>query len=259
MGRKTWLDDDGMKKGEWTAEEDQKLVAHIDEHGLCDWRSLPERAGLQRVGKSCRLRWLNYLRPGIRRGKFTPQEEEEIIKLHAVLGNKWAAIAKQMENRTDNDIKNHWNSCLKKRLSRNGIDPMTHKPIINNLTVTTTNEEECGSSPTTTSLTTESHFSSSPSGSVSLLNKLATGIASRQHDLDRIKNILLDRKITISDQDKEEGLRRDQEIGGGEEDDFLIWDDGEVRRYMDIDPMEYETTPYDSVLYESTQILDHLF
>ncbi|KAF2556190.1 hypothetical protein F2Q68_00013625 [Brassica cretica] len=229
MGRKTWFDDDGMKKGEWTAEEDQKLVAYINEHGLCDWRSLPERA----------------------------------------------AIAKEMENRTDNDIKNHWNSCLKKRLSKNGIDPMTHEPIINNLTVTTTNEEECGSSPTNTSLTTEGHFSSSPSGLACLtsltteghfssspsglarlLNKLAAGIASRQHDLDRIKNILLDRKITINDQD-EEGLRRDQKIG--EEDDFLIWDDGEVRRYMDIDPMEYETTPYDSVLYESTQILDHLF
>ena len=68
---------------------------------------------------------------------------------------------------------------------------------------------------------------------------------------------MLDRKITINDQDEEGGLRRDQKIG--EEDDFLIWDDGEVRRYMDIDPMEYETTPYDSVLYESTQILDHLF
>ncbi|KAH0921851.1 hypothetical protein HID58_021869, partial [Brassica napus] len=257
MGRKTWFDDDGMKKGEWTAEEDQKLVAYINEHGLCDWRSLPERAGLQRGGKSCRLRWLNYLRPGIRRGKFTPQEEEAIIKLHAVLGNRWAAIAKKMENRTDNDIKNHWNSCLKKRLSKNGIDPMTHEPIINNLTVTTTNEEECGSSPTNTSLTTESHFSSSPSGSACLLNKLAAGIASRQHDLDRIKNILLDRKITINDQDEEGGLRRDQKIG--EEDDFLIWDDGEVRRYMDTDPMEYETTPYDSVLYESTQILDYLF
>ena len=162
-----------------------------------------------------------------------------------------------MENRTDNDIKNHWNSCLKKRLSKNGIDPMTHEPIINNLTVTTTNEEECGSSPTNTSLTTESHFSSSPSGSACLLNKLAAGIASRQHDLDRIKNILLDRKITINDQDEEGGLRRDQKIG--EEDDFLIWDDGEVRRYMDTDPMEYETTPYDSVLYESTQILDYLF
>ncbi|KAJ0257327.1 MYB transcription factor [Hirschfeldia incana] len=233
MGRKTWFDDDGMKKGEWTAEEDQKLVAYIYEHGICDWRSLPERAGLQRCGKSCRLRWLNYLKPGIKRGKFTPQEEEEIIKLHADLGNRWAAIAKQMENRTDNDIKNHWNSCLKKRLSRNGIDPMTHEPIVNNQAVMITNPV-CGSSSTT-----RSTFSSSTSGSACLLNKLAAGISSRQHDLDRIKNILLEPKITINDQDKEGGLKRDQKIGGGEEDDFLLWDDEEIIRYMDIDPMEY--------------------
>ncbi|CAH8381202.1 unnamed protein product [Eruca vesicaria subsp. sativa] len=258
MGRKTWFNDDGMKKGEWTAEEDQKLVAYIHEHGICDWRSLPQRAGLQRCGKSCRLRWLNYLRPGIKRGKFTPQEEEEIIKLHADLGNRWAAIAKQMENRTDNDIKNHWNSCLKKRLSRNGIDPMTHEPIVNNT------NQECGSSSTTGST-----FSSSPSGSACILNKLAAGISSRQHDLDTIKNIFLDAKITSSDdQDEEQGLKRDQNIdGGGQEDDFLILDDVDISRYMqDTEEMEYETTSYsydsllyDSVMSESTDILDHLF
>ncbi|KAG2321274.1 hypothetical protein Bca4012_055791 [Brassica carinata] len=253
MGRKTWVDGDGMKKGEWTAEEDQNLVAYINEHGVSDWRSLPKRAGLQRCGKSCRLRWLNYLRPGIKRGKFTPQEEEEIIKLHAVLGNRWAAIAKEMDNRTDNDIKNHWNSCLKKRLLRKGIDPMTHEPIINNLTVTTTNEE-CGSSSMTTSSST-----SSPPGSACLLNKLASGISSRQHDLDMIKRILLEPRITSSDQDEKEELKRDHKIGGEEEEeDFLIWDEEEVRRFMETDEMEYETTPYVSLFYESTHVLDDL-
>ncbi|KAJ0247828.1 MYB transcription factor [Hirschfeldia incana] len=253
MGRKTWFDE-GMKKGEWTAEEDEKLITYINEHGMCDWRSIPKRAGiyigLQRCGKSCRLRWLNYLRPGIKRGKFTPQEEEKVIKLHAVLGNRWAAIAKNMENRTDNDIKNHWNSCLKKRLSRNGIDPKTHEPINNNLTVTTT-YVECGSSSTTTLPTTESHCPSAPSGLACLLNKLAAGISSRQYDLNRIKNILLDPRITSSEQDEKEVLKRDQEIGGCEEkEDFLIWDDEEVRRYMETD----ETTLYVSPLYESTRI-----
>ncbi|ESQ34927.1 hypothetical protein EUTSA_v10008528mg [Eutrema salsugineum] len=259
MGKKTWFDDGGMRKGEWTAEEDQKLVAYINEHGTCDWRSLPQRAGLQRCGKSCRLRWLNYLRPGIKRGKFTAQEEEDVIKLHAVLGNRWAAIAKQMENRTDNDIKNHWNSCLKKRLSRNGIDPMTHEPIINNLTVKTTSEE-CGSSSTTTSPSLASPSSSLSSGSARFLNKLAAGISSRQHDLDRIKNILSNPRITSSDQDEEEeGYKRDQKIGGGEEDDFPMWIDEDVMRYMEIDEMECETTSYDSVLYESMHVLDSLF
>ncbi|XP_018450643.1 transcription factor MYB106-like isoform X2 [Raphanus sativus] len=230
MGRKTWFDDDGMKKGEWTAEEDEKLIAYINEHGMCDWRSIPKRAGLRRCGKSCRLRWLNYLRPGIKRGKFTPQEEEKIIKLHAVLGNRWASIAKHMENRTDNDIKNHWNSCLKKKLSRNGIDPMTHEPINNNLTVTTT-YVECGSSSTTTGPTTESHCSSAPSGSACLLNKLAAGISSRQYDLNMIKNILFDPRTTSNYQGDKEEAKRDQKIGGCEEEgDFLIWDDEEVRR-----------------------------
>ncbi|CAH2036949.1 unnamed protein product [Thlaspi arvense] len=275
MGRKTWFDDDGMKKGEWTAEEDQKLVAYINEHGICDWRSLPKRAGLKRCGKSCRLRWLNYLRPGIKRGKFTPREEEEIIKLHAVLGNRWAAIAKQMENRTDNDIKNHWNSCLKKRLKRNGIDPMTHEPIVINLTVNTT-DEECGSSSTTTSPTTESPSFSSPSGSACLLNKLAAGISSRQHSLDSIKTILSGPKIRSSDkneaeeeekeeeeeeEEEERESKIDQKIYGGEDNDFPMWDDDEITHYMGIDLMDYETTSYDSVLYESTHILDldHLF
>ncbi|KAG5390748.1 hypothetical protein IGI04_032289 [Brassica rapa subsp. trilocularis] len=248
MGRKTWFNDDGMKKGEWIAEEDEKLIAYINEHGMCDWRSIPKRAGLQRCGKSCRLRWLNYLRPGIKRGKFTPQEEEKIIKVHGVLGNRWAAIAKHMENRTDNDIKNHWNSCLKKRLSRNGIDPMTHELVNNNLTVTTT-YVECGSSSTTTWPTRENHCSSTPSGLVCVLNKLAAGISSRQYDLNIIKNILLDPRITSSEQDEEEVLKRDQEIGGCEEEDFLIWDDEEVRRYMETDDIEYETTPYVSLLW----------
>ncbi|KFK44024.1 hypothetical protein AALP_AA1G205500 [Arabis alpina] len=255
MGKTTWFDVDGMRKGEWTAEEDQKLIVYINEFGIGDWRSLPPKAGLRRCGKSCRLRWLNYLRPGIRRGKFTPEEEENIIKHHAVLGNRWAAIAKQMGNRTDNDIKNHWNSCLKKRLKRNGIDPMTHKPIITNLTVKTT-YEECGHSSATESP------SSSSSGSARVLNKLAASISSRQHSDDRIKSIMSDLKNRSSDQDdKERESRMDQNVGGGQEDDFVMWDEEEIRRFMetDDDVLEYETTTYESVLYGNTHMLDDLF
>ncbi|KAG6405622.1 hypothetical protein SASPL_133214 [Salvia splendens] len=117
-----------LKKGPWTREEDQKLLAHIEEHGHGSWRALPAKAGLQRCGKSCRLRWTNYLRPDIKRGKFSSQEEKAIIRLHALLGNRWSIIAAHLPKRTDNEIKNYWNTRLKKRLTRMGIDPATHKP-----------------------------------------------------------------------------------------------------------------------------------
>ncbi|XP_057977169.1 transcription factor MYB16 [Malania oleifera] len=128
MGRSPCCDKVGLKKGPWTPEEDQKLLAYIDKHGHGSWRALPSKAGLQRCGKSCRLRWTNYLRPDIKRGKFSLQEEQTIIQLHALLGNRWSAIATHLPKRTDNEIKNYWNTHLKKRLAKMGIDPVTHKP-----------------------------------------------------------------------------------------------------------------------------------
>ncbi|KAJ6371311.1 hypothetical protein OIU77_001757 [Salix suchowensis] len=127
MGRSPCCDKVGLKKGPWTPEEDQKLLAYIEEHGHGSWRALPAKAGLQRCGKSCRLRWTNYLRPDIKRGKFSLQEEQTIIQLHALLGNRWSAIATHLPKRTDNEIKNYWNTHLKKRLAKMGIDPVTHK------------------------------------------------------------------------------------------------------------------------------------
>ncbi|XP_028761984.1 transcription factor MYB106-like [Neltuma alba] len=118
-----------LKKGPWTPEEDQKLMAYIQQHGHGNWSFLPAKAGLRRCGKSCRLRWTNYLRPDIKRGNFSSQEDQTIIQLHALLGNRWSAIALHLPKRTDNEIKNHWNTHLKKRLTRMGIDPATHKPI----------------------------------------------------------------------------------------------------------------------------------
>ncbi|OIT39565.1 PREDICTED: transcription factor MYB39-like [Nicotiana attenuata] len=128
MGRTPCCDKNGLKKGPWTPEEDQKLIQYIQLHGPGNWRNLPKNAGLQRCGKSCRLRWTNYLRPDIRRGRFSFEEEETIIQLHSVLGNKWSAIAARLPGRTDNEIKNYWNTHIRKRLLRMGIDPVTHRP-----------------------------------------------------------------------------------------------------------------------------------
>ncbi|KAL8141757.1 hypothetical protein V2J09_014789 [Rumex salicifolius] len=127
MGRSPG-DDRGLKKGPWTQEEDEKLISYIQKHGHGSWTSLPKQAGLNRCGKSCRLRWTNYLRPDIKRGRFSEEEEQMIIKLHSVLGNKWSRIAGHLAGRTDNEVKNYWNTHLRKKLLQMGIDPITHKP-----------------------------------------------------------------------------------------------------------------------------------
>nr|KYP52811.1 Transcription factor MYB39 [Cajanus cajan] len=127
MGRPPCCNESGVKKGPWTLEEDEKLMDYISKHGRRTWRTLPMHAGLNRCGKSCRLRWENYLRPDIKRGKFTEEEEQLIINLHSVLGNKWAKIATHLPGRTDNEIKNYWNTNIRKKLLQMGIDPETHK------------------------------------------------------------------------------------------------------------------------------------
>ncbi|KAE8789926.1 Transcription factor MYB39 [Hordeum vulgare] len=178
--------DASVKKGPWTEEEDKALVEYIQKRGgnVGSWRGLPKAAGLNRCGKSCRLRWTNYLRPDIKRGNFSDEEERLIISLHAGLGNKyvpcprpkynysthhhhhsrnslaamtlllplrysncvslevtltcmdkfflgirWSTIATHLEGRTDNEIKNYWNTHIRKKLMRMGVDPVTHQQL----------------------------------------------------------------------------------------------------------------------------------
>ncbi|GMJ10477.1 myb domain protein 63, MYB DOMAIN PROTEIN 63 [Hibiscus trionum] len=118
-GRAPCCDKDKVKRGPWSPEEDLRLITFIQKHGHENWRALPKQAGLLRCGKSCRLRWINYLRPDVKRGNFSKEEEETIIRLHGTLGNKWSKIASQLVGRTDNEIKNVWNTHLKKRLVPN--------------------------------------------------------------------------------------------------------------------------------------------
>ncbi|KAL6606496.1 hypothetical protein ACP70R_042149 [Stipagrostis hirtigluma subsp. patula] len=125
MGRPPCCDQEaGVKKGPWTPEEDKLLVDYIKKHGHGSWRRLAKLAGLNRCCKSCRLRWNNYLRPDIKRGRFTDDEEKLIVHLHSILGNKWSSIAAKLPGRTDNDIKNYWNAYFRKKLLGTGIvDP----------------------------------------------------------------------------------------------------------------------------------------
>ncbi|XP_062088843.1 transcription factor MYB74-like [Humulus lupulus] len=117
MGRSPCCEKEGLNRGAWSALEDKILADYINKNGPGKWRDLPKRAGLKRCGKSCRLRWLNYLRPGITRGNISTDEDDLIVRLHRLLGNRWALIAGRLPGRTDNEIKNYWNTNLRKRVN----------------------------------------------------------------------------------------------------------------------------------------------
>ncbi|KAL0719801.1 hypothetical protein Bca4012_069125 [Brassica carinata] len=107
------------RKGLWSPDEDEKLIRYMLTNGQGSWNVIARNSGLLRCGKSCRLRWYNYLRPDLKRGSFSPQEEDLIVHLHSMIGNRWSQIATQLPGRTDNEIKNFWNTTLKKRLKNN--------------------------------------------------------------------------------------------------------------------------------------------
>ncbi|KAF5763022.1 putative transcription factor MYB-HB-like family [Helianthus annuus] len=119
MGRAPCCEKTSVKKGPWSHQEDRILMDYVTLHGHPNWRVLPKLAGLMRCGKSCRLRWTNYLRPDIKRGNFSKEEEETIMQLHKEIGNRWSAIAARLPGRTDNEIKNVWHTHLKKRVKQN--------------------------------------------------------------------------------------------------------------------------------------------
>ncbi|WCJ32081.1 myb domain protein 84 [Euphorbia peplus] len=127
MGRAPCCDKANVKKGPWSPEEDATLKSYIEENGTGgNWIALPQKIGLKRCGKSCRLRWLNYLRPNIKHGGFSEEEDNIICSLYINIGSRWSIIAAQLPGRTDNDIKNYWNTRLKKKLL--GKQRKEHRP-----------------------------------------------------------------------------------------------------------------------------------
>ncbi|XP_020589950.1 transcription factor MYB36-like [Phalaenopsis equestris] len=158
MGRAPCCDKAKVKKGPWSPEEDAKLKSYIEEQGTGgNWIALPQKIGLKRCGKSCRLRWLNYLRPNIKHGGFSEEEDQIICNLFITIGSRWSIIASQLPGRTDNDIKNYWNTRLKKKLLdwQRYMSSTSHLLHHSNEKVCNTNPNPNGSSKTLTTSSLE--------------------------------------------------------------------------------------------------------
>lgn len=151
MGRKPCYDSrDGLNKGPWTQDEDLRLTQIIQAQGEGRWPALAIKAGLKRCGKSCRFRWVNYLRPNLKRGNISPDEEELILRLHKLLGNRWSLIAGRIPGRTDNEVKNYWNTRLNKKAHANACielqsvrptEPNSKEPAASIITPTSADRE----------------------------------------------------------------------------------------------------------------------
>nr|QCI61220.1 transcription factor MYB4 [Chrysanthemum indicum var. aromaticum]UWI79932.1 MYB4 [Chrysanthemum x morifolium] len=193
MGRSPCCEKAHTNKGAWTKEEDDRLIAYIRTHGEGCWRSLPKAAGLLRCGKSCRLRWINYLRPDLKRGNFTEDEDELIIKLHSLLGNKWSLIAGRLPGRTDNEIKNYWNTHIRRKLLNRGIDPATHRPVTDHPTTTNTT-----TTTVTTTVNNNHNVTSPPPDIISFATTKTTDHVVKNEDMEQ------DTKLNITSPDQKQ-------------------------------------------------------
>ncbi|CAJ1937679.1 unnamed protein product [Sphenostylis stenocarpa] len=197
MGRTPCCEKQHIFKGTWSKEEDELLTSYVNSHGEGNWRCVPKAAGLLRCGKSCRLRWMNYLRPNLKRGYFTQAETDVIIQQHTLLGNKWSEMAKILPGRTDNEIKNYWNTHLKRHLYANGIDPVTHKPLKKYTTDTTDLPANCQVSEVATASENGANNSNNTSSSFTI------DCSNKIHYF----NVFLNSKVQISSDDCSAGYK----------------------------------------------------
>ncbi|KAI9127231.1 hypothetical protein K1719_001790 [Acacia pycnantha] len=129
MGRSPYCKKKHTKKGAWNKKKDQRPINYNNIHGEGCWRSLPKAVGLLRCDKSCKLRWINYVPPDLKRVNITEREAELIIRLQSLLCNKWSLIAARLPGSTDKEIKDYWKTHLKRKLYNRGLDPQTHRPL----------------------------------------------------------------------------------------------------------------------------------
>ncbi|KAL4587646.1 hypothetical protein LXL04_000518 [Taraxacum kok-saghyz] len=147
-------DDETLRKGPWTEHEDVQLAFNVNMFGDRRWDFIAKVSGLKRTGKSCRLRWVNYLHPGLKRGRMTPHEEKLVLEYHSKWGNRWSRIARKLPGRTDNEIKNYWRTHMRKKAQENkrasspsssfsnssSSSSITHDPTVDSMLLTETKD-----------------------------------------------------------------------------------------------------------------------
>ncbi|KAI3994739.1 hypothetical protein MKX01_002355 [Papaver californicum] len=189
-----------LRRGPWTDEEDHLLATYIANHGEGRWNSLAHAAGLKRTGKSCRLRWLNYLRPDVRRGNITPEEQLMILELHSQWGNRWSKIAQYLPGRTDNEIKNYWRTRVQKHAKqlRCDVNSKLFKDTMRNVWMPRLAERiqaaAGGTSPETTNTVTGHHFNN-------IIDFTSVAESTNTNDMGMINTIRTNRRRSIKSED----------------------------------------------------------
>ncbi|XP_012092400.3 transcription factor MYB4 [Jatropha curcas] len=224
-----------LKKGTWSPEEDRKLVAYINRYGIWNWNEMPKAAGLSRSGKSCRLRWMNYLRPDIKRGNFSKEEDETILTLHEMLGNSWSAIAKKMPGRTDNEIKNHWHTLLKKRLRNNySVQKSEADPKHQNYSENASNSSSSSLTPSASDITSSSSSINLEENNNSLLSEYSMELVQDNGLMNTDQMWLQDSSIHGCEGTEYSLVRTDNDLQIMEQENFSL--SGEFLQLFD--PME---------------------
>ncbi|CAN0901930.1 Transcription factor MYB63 [Linum grandiflorum] len=231
-GRAPCCDKSQVKRGPWSPAEDLRLMSFIQKYGHENWRALPKQAGLLRCGKSCRLRWINYLRPDVKRGNFTPQEEDTIIRLHQEFGNKWSKIASRLPGRTDNEIKNVWNTHLKKRSSSSS----------------SSNNDELANQSSPTSSSSSSSLSSTTTSSLGIKRKNSTETETD----DKKQRTKKQRKTTLLNEEESDEEDGDEE---GEIEDAFIEINDEMKSF-DEEPKGISNSSVSSILVEEDNVVN---